>query len=71
MPKHVGNTHTDVGGGLNQKSSAGKNSTHRTKTGSKKIRNYDPKNTPTSGGRAPKVSKMYSPSGDNTPSAPV
>lgn len=62
-----------TGGPIKQRSSAGKNSATRTKTGTKRVRNYDPKNTfGTGGGKMPSVAKRYSPAGSppDTPSGP-
>lgn len=65
MPKGMG-----YGGSNKNKGKGGGNSANRAKTGSMKPRNYDPKNTGASGGKAPKVTRMYRPEGNDTPSAP-
>lgn len=44
---------------------------NKKKSGSKRPRNYDPKNTNAGGGgRKPRVASMYKPKGNDTPSAP-
>jgi len=49
----------------------GRGYANKPKSGSKTVRNYDPKNNkPSGGGGKPNVVGMYSPKGSDTPSAP-
>lgn len=52
-----------------KKKSSGKYA-NKSKSGSTSPRNYDPKNSNVGGSKKPKVTRMYSPTGNNTPSAP-
>ncbi|KKL53086.1 hypothetical protein LCGC14_2278960 [marine sediment metagenome] len=62
----------DIGGPLKNKSSAGKNSANTAKTGSRRVRNYDPKNTGAGGGAGPSIAKSYKPAAGkvDNPTAP-
>ena len=63
----------DIGGSLKTKSSAGRNSANKAKTGSRKSRNFNPKTESAGGGRGrPSVVGRYSPAGGppDTPTAP-